>query len=143
MLAMASALVATTAVVQPSLAPAAETVVASVVEDLRAAEFLMDADSLQRHLAHSFTLVRGGARTSGAFAYTESFRRLRERKAQVRELTFDQRRVAVFGASAVVTYVVTKVWVDEGVRRSMKGWCTDVFELRDDGVWLLVHRHRP
>jgi len=141
MLATALLLAATA---EPALPPPApETVVAGLVEDLRTAELLLDADALQAHLAHSFTLVREGVRTSGSFAYLERLRRQRERKVQVRELRFDEQRIAVYGESAIASYVIDKRWVDGGRTRSSKGWCTDVFELREDGVWILVHRHRP
>lgn len=124
-------------------APAPETVVAALVEDLRNVELVLDADALQLHMAHSFTLIRNGMRTAGSFAYQEALRRQRERNVKVRDVTFSDRHVTVYGGSAIATYVINKVWVDSGRKRTMRGWCTDVFERRDDGVWLLVHRHRP
>jgi ketosteroid isomerase-like protein len=118
-------------------------VVAGVVEELRAAELILDADSLSRHLARSFTAIERGARVAGAFAYLEVMRHMGERRASVRQLSFDELRIDVYGASAVVTYRIRKVWNDRGARHQTQGWCTDVFERRDDGAWLLVHRHRP
>jgi ketosteroid isomerase-like protein len=69
-------------------------------------------------------------------------RRLRARKGKVTELRFDEVTVRVYGASAVATYRFTKNWADRGAQRQAAGWSSDVFERRDDGAWLLVHRHR-
>ena len=122
--------------------PVPEAVVGAVAEQLRMAEMLLDADAFSLHLAHSFTFIEDGARIAGAFAYLELIRHLRARKAEVKTLTWTDRRVDVFGASAVVTYRLDEVWVDRGTRHRRTGWCTDVYERRDDGAWLLVHRHR-
>jgi ketosteroid isomerase-like protein len=121
----------------------AEAVVAAVVEDLREAELVLDADALGEHLAYSFTLVDSDGRVTGSFAYLEPLRRLRERGGTVKELRFDSVMVRVFGASAVASYELHMVWTDGGVRHRLEGWASDVFEKRDDGAWILVHRHRP
>ncbi len=122
--------------------PAAESVVAGTVEELRKAELLLDADAMAPWLAHSFSFIEGSARVAGQFAYLESLRRARERGDTVRQLVFERVHVEVFGASAVATYRWAKRWKEGGTARSAEGWCTDVFELRDDGEWILVHRHR-
>jgi ketosteroid isomerase-like protein len=122
--------------------PAAESVVTGTVEELRKAEMLLDADAMAPWLAHSFSFIEGSARVAGQFAYLESLRRARERGDTVRHLTFEQLHVEVFGSSAVATYRWAKRWKEAGTLHSAEGWCTDVFELRDDGAWILVHRHR-
>jgi len=134
------------ALVPPSLAeegPSPEAVVAGVLEELRKAELVLDADALAGRLAYSFTLVTREGRVAGSFAYLEPLRRLRERGGVVKELRFDTSVVHVYGASAVASYEVHKAWTDQGVRRRQDGWSTDVFERRDDGEWMLVHRQRP
>jgi ketosteroid isomerase-like protein len=129
--------------VRPLPTPVPEAVVARTVEVLRGAELMLDGDELNSHLAASFTVIEDGARTAGRFAYVESLRSMRRRGAHVRSLSFDDERVDVYGASAVVTYNLHKSWTDGGRRSSRSGWSTDVFERREDGAWLLVHRHRP
>jgi hypothetical protein len=119
-----------------------EVAVSATLEELRKGELLLDADTLDGHLAASFTLIEGDRRVSGSFAYLESLRRLRERGAQVRELRFEQVVVRVYGASAIGSYRYVKSWKDAGARHTEEGWSSDVFELRDDGAWILVHRHR-
>jgi ketosteroid isomerase-like protein len=131
---------------EPPASPAdenAEAVVAGVVEDLRKAELVLDADELAARLAYSFTLVDREGRVSGSFAYLEPLRRLRERGGQVKELRFDTLMIHTYGSSAVATYELHLSWLDGGVRHRSQGWATDVFERRDDGAWILVHRHRP
>ena len=123
--------------------PSPEAVVTGVLEELRKAELVLDTDALSACLAFSFTVVDHEGRVSGSFAYLEPQRRLRERGGVVRELRYDMAVVHVFGASAVASYELHKSWVDQGVRRRQDGWSSDVFEKRDDGAWLLVHRHRP
>ena len=123
--------------------PNPETVVAGVLEELRKAELVLDADALGARLAYSFTVVGRDGRISGSFAYLEPQRRLRERGGIVKELRFEMAVVRVYGASAVASYELHKAWVDQGVRRRQDGWSSDVFERRDDGAWILVHRHRP
>ena len=127
----------------PSTDVNTEAVVAGLVEDLRKAELVLDADELANRLAYSFTLVDKDGRVSGSFAYLEPLRRLRERGGQVKELRFDLLMIHAYGASAVATYELHLSWVDAGVRHHTQGWATDVFERRDDGAWILVHRHRP
>lgn len=102
----------------------------------------LNVDALESNLAASFTVIGGGYRVSGSFAYVEPIRRLKERGGQVTELRFEQLGVRVYGASAVASYRYVKSWKDAGVRHTERGWCSDVFELRDDGAWILVHRHR-
>lgn len=120
----------------------AEGAVAATLEELRKGELFLDADAISPHLAASFTLIDGGTRVSGSFAFLEPIRRLREQRAEVKELRFDQTLVRVFGASAVATYRYVKTWREGGARRHEEGWSSDVFELRDDGEWILVLRHR-
>jgi ketosteroid isomerase-like protein len=134
---------ATQGVPVPPPDAAAEASVTSLVEDLRKAELLLDADEIADRLAYSFTVVDRDGRISGSFAYLEPLRRLRERGGQVKELRFDELMVRVYGASAVATYELHESWVDGGVRHRRDGWSSDVFERRDDGAWILVHRHRP
>jgi hypothetical protein len=119
----------------PVAAPGAEAMVMSTLEDLRKGELFLDASALEQGLAASFTLIEGGSRISGSFAYLEPIRRLRERR-------FEQTLVRVYGGSAVATYRYTKSWNETGVHHREQGWSSDVFELRDDGAWLLVLRHR-
>jgi hypothetical protein len=123
--------------------PSPEAVVAGVLEELRKAELVLDTDALATRLAFSFTVVDREGRVSGSFGYLEPQRRLRERGGVVREVRFDMAVVHVYGASAVASYELHRSWVDQGVRRRQDGWSSDVFEKRDDGAWVLVHRHRP
>ena len=126
----------------PVAAPGAETVVTSTLEELRKGELFLDASALERGLAASFTVIEEGSRISGSFAYLEPIRRLRERGVEVMELRFEQTLVRVYGGSAVATYRYAKTWNEGGVRHREQGWSSDVFELREDGVWLLILRHR-
>jgi ketosteroid isomerase-like protein len=126
----------------PVLDGAAESAVAVLLEDLRKAELLLAADTMAPMVAQSLTVVEGGVRLAGAFGYLEPMRRMRARKGRVVELRFDEVAVRVYGASAVATYRFAKNWVDQGAQRQSAGWSSDVFERRDDGAWLLVHRHR-
>ncbi len=123
-------------------APGPEAVVMAQLEELRKGELMLDAAALEPRLAASFTILEGGSRISGSFAYLEPIRRMRERGAEVRELRFEQILVRVYGGSAVATYRYAKTWSDAGVRHREQGWSSDVFELRQDGVWLLILRHR-
>jgi ketosteroid isomerase-like protein len=145
LLASLSLVAATQASQQPAppTADGAEAAVASLVEDLRKAELVLDADEIADRLAYSFSLVDKDGRVSGSFAYLEPLRRLRERGGEVKEVRFDDLMIRVYGASAVATYDLHETWVDGGVRHHQEGWSTDVFERRDDGVWILVHRQRP
>ncbi len=123
-------------------APEAEVAVEAALEELRKGELLLDADFLEPLVAHSLTVVEAGSRISGSFAFLETMRRLRQRKGEVHELQFEDVMVRAYGASAVASYRYHKVWVDGGARHREDGWCSDVFERRDDGAWILVHRHR-
>ncbi len=123
-------------------APPVEARVRSVVEDLRKAEMFLDADAMAEAMAHSFGFIEASGRVMGRFAYLEPLRRARERGDVVKELSYDRLRVEVFGASAVVTYHYVKRWRQGEQAQRAEGWCTDVFERRDDGAWVLVHRHR-
>lgn len=120
----------------------AEAAVSVLLQDLRKAELLLAADEMAPMVAQSLTVVEGGVRLGGAFGYLEPMRRLRARKGRVTELRFDEVTVRVYGASAVATYRFVKQWLDQGTQRQSAGWSSDVFERRDDGAWLLVHRHR-
>ena len=124
------------------VAPGAEAVVMSTLEELRKGELFLDANQLEQGVAASFTLIEEGTRISGSFAYLEPIRRLRERGGEVKDLRFEQTLVRVYGGSAVATYRYTKSWNEAGARHREQGWSSDVFELRDDGAWLLVLRHR-
>jgi hypothetical protein len=119
-----------------------EVAVSAALEELRKGELFLDADSLTDRVAASFTVIEGGYRVSGSFAYLEPIRRLRERGAQVRELRFEQLVVRVYGASAIASYRYVKNWKDAGARHTEEGWSSDIFELRDDGAWIMVHRQR-
>jgi hypothetical protein len=116
--------------------------VTAAVEELRKGELMLDADALGGMIAASFTQIDEGGRVSGSFAYLEPIRRLRERNGIVTNLRFDQLVVKVFGASAIASYRYSKDWTLLGVRHREEGWSSDVFELRSDGAWTLVHRHR-
>jgi hypothetical protein len=139
---LALALLQSPAHAHATAAPAQEAVVAATLEDLRKGELFLDASAIEPIIAASFTLIEDGARVSGSFAYLEPIRRLRERGGEVKELRFEQTLVQVFGASAVASYRFVKSWREGGVRHHEQGWSSDVFELRDDGAWILVHRHR-
>jgi hypothetical protein len=119
-----------------------EVAVSATLEELRKGELMLDADALAPHIAASLTVIEGGDRISGSFAFLEPIRRLRERSVEVRELRFDHLVVRVYGASAITSYRYTKVWNESGARHRQEGWSSDVFELRDDGAWILVHRQR-
>ncbi len=137
---VAQAAAATPPAVPPT--PAAEPRVAAALEEIRKAELFLDADALADQLAASFTLVENGTRVSGAFAFVEPVRRLRERDVRVTELTYDQVTIKVYGGSAIASYAYTRAWRDRRGRHRERGWSSDVFELRDDGRWIMVHRHR-
>lgn len=119
-----------------------ETGVSRTMEELRKAELMLDALSLEEMVAASLTVIEDGMRVSGSFAYLEPIRRMRERGSAVKALELDQLFVRIYGGSAIVTYRYAKRWSDQGARRQDKGWGTDVFERRTDGVWILVMRHR-
>ncbi|HPC83705.1 MAG TPA: nuclear transport factor 2 family protein [Thermoanaerobaculaceae bacterium] len=119
-----------------------ETAVARTLEELRKCELMLDALGLEEMVAASLTVVEDGMRVSGSFAYLEPIRRMRERGAVVKELQFQQPLVRIYGGSAIATYRYLKSWVDHGTRHRDQGWCTDVFERRTDGAWILVMRHR-
>jgi hypothetical protein len=112
------------------------------LEELRKGELVLDASTLDAMIAASFTIIEDDSRVSGAFAFLEPIRRMRERGAVVRELRFDMVNVRVFGGSAVATYRYRKTWKDQGNVHHQEGWASDVFEHRDDGAWILVLRHR-
>ena len=132
------------AMLQASLPPATEpeAAVASVLEELRKGELFLDAEQLAPHVAASFTMVDQGGRISGSFAFLEPIRRQRERGAEVKELAMEQTLIHVYGGSAIATYRYRKAWTEAGARHVEQGWSSDVFEKREDGAWLLIHRHR-
>ena len=140
--AAALALPQETAPPPPPPAPGAEAAVTAALEELRKAELVLDAAVLEQGMAASFTIIEEAGRISGSFGYLEPIRRLRERGGEVKELRFDQVLVRVYGGSAVATYRFVKSWVEGGTRHRAQGWSSDVFELRDDGAWILVLRHR-
>lgn len=132
------------AMLQPAAPPPIEpeAAVANVLEELRKGELFLDAEQLTPYVAASFTMVDKAGRISGSFAFLEPIRRQRERGAQVKELTLEQTLIRVYGGSAIATYHYREVWVEAGARRVEQGWSSDVFEKREDGAWLLIHRHR-
>ncbi|MFI5142553.1 MAG: nuclear transport factor 2 family protein [Thermoanaerobaculales bacterium] len=132
------------AMLQPAALPAAEpeAAVANVLEELRKGELFLDAEQLAPYVAASFTRVDKTGRISGSFAFLEPIRRQRERGTQVKELTLEQTLIQVYGGSAIATYHYRQVWVEAGARHLEQGWSSDVFEKREDGAWLLIHRHR-
>ncbi|HPW55613.1 MAG: nuclear transport factor 2 family protein [Thermoanaerobaculaceae bacterium] len=119
-----------------------ENAVVRALEELRKGELMLDASALEEMVAASLTVIEEGMRVSGSFAYVEPLRRMRERGSVVKELLFQQPFVRIYGGSAIATYRYLKTWVDEGVKSQEQGWCTDVFERRTDGAWILVMRHR-
>lgn len=119
-----------------------DTAVVRALEELRKGELMLDAMALEEMVAASLTVIEDGMRVSGSFAYVEPIRRMRERGSVVKELQFQQPFVRIYGGSAIATYRYLKTWVDQGARRKEQGWCTDVFERRTDGAWILVMRHR-
>jgi hypothetical protein len=119
-----------------------EAAVSAALEQVRKGELFLDADTLADSIAASFTLIESGSRISGSFAYLEPIRRVRERGGKVKELRFYDVAVRVYGASSVVSYRYSKTWSDGSTLHHEQGWSTDVFELRDDGAWILVHRQR-
>jgi len=127
---------------QPSPTPEPERLIAVALEDARKAEQFLDAEAMRELIAASFTSVEEGARLGGAFAFLEPLRRERSRGVVVHELAFQDVIIAVYGASAIASYTYVKGWRDGGRRHHSRGWCSDVFERRDDGAWILVHRHR-
>lgn len=127
---------------QPSPTPEPERLIAVALEDARKAEQFLDAEAMRELIAASFTSIEDGARLGGAFAFLEPLRRERSRGVLVHELTFEEVIINVYGASAIASYTYVKGWRDGGRRHHSRGWSSDVFERRDDGAWILVHRHR-
>ncbi|HNX51103.1 MAG TPA: hypothetical protein PLS53_18455 [Thermoanaerobaculaceae bacterium] len=113
-----------------------------MLEELRKSELMLDATGMDEMVAASLTVIEDGMRVAGSFAYLEPMRRMRERGGLVKELEFSQPFVKVYGGSGIATYRYARASVDQGVRHRDEGWCTDVFERRDDGAWILVMRHR-
>jgi ketosteroid isomerase-like protein len=131
------------AVTQEPVQQASPEVGATVaLEELRKAELMLDGEAFEPYLAASFTLVDQQTRLSGSFAYLEPIRRQRERGDTVKELRFETPMVHVFGTAAIISYHYVKTFTEAGGRRHEEGWSTDVFTRRDDGTWMLVHRHR-
>lgn len=113
-----------------------------MLEELRKSELMLDAAGMDEMVAASLTVIEDGMRVAGSFAYLEPMRRMRERGGLVKALEFSQPFVKVYGGSGIATYRYARSSVDQGVRHRDEGWCTDVFERRDDGAWILVMRHR-
>lgn len=131
-----------TASPQPYPTPEPERLIALVLEDTRKAEQFLDAEAMRELIAASFTSVEDNARVGGAFAFHETLRRERSRGVVVHELSFEDVVVRVYGASAIASYRYIKGWREGNKRHQTSGWSSDVFERRDDGAWILVHRHR-
>ena len=91
-----------------------------MLEDLRKAELLLDTTQLELLVAHSLVVVEGNARVAGSFAYLEPLRRMKERKGEVTRAEFRDTIVQVFGASAIATYRIDKVWKGRGTHLRMK-----------------------
>jgi ketosteroid isomerase-like protein len=127
---------------QAAPTPEPERLIAVALEDARKAEQFLDAAAMGELIAASFTSIEDGARLGGAFAFLEPLRRQRQRGVVVHELTFQDVSIRVYGASAIASYTFHKTWRDGGRRHQRRGWSSDVFERRDDGAWILVHRHR-
>ncbi len=124
----------------PALEPEAQ--VAHTLEELRKGEMLLDADHLAPLVAYSVTWVDGCRRLSGSFAFLEPLRRQRAAGVVVTRLLFEDVSIRVYGASAVVTYRFRRQVKGGREGGQQAGFVTDVFERREDGVWVLVHRHR-
>lgn len=120
----------------------AEVHVAQVLEEMRKGELLLDAEYLKPLVAYSLTVVNGCQRIAGQFAFLEPFRRLKAAGAVVQRLIFRDISIRVYGASAVVTYFYERQVKGGPHPGKENGFSTDVFEKRDDGAWILVHRHR-
>lgn len=127
---------------QPAPAMEPERRIALVLEEARKAEQFLDADTMAQILAASFASIEDGARLGGSFAFLEPLRRARAGGVVVHHLSFDELTIQVFGASAIASYTYAKKWRESGKIHQRRGWSSDVFELRDDGAWILVHRHR-
>lgn len=133
-------LLATLQTPTPELPPEAQ--VLQTLEELRKGEMFLDAKHLEPLVAYSMTLVEGCRRLSGRAAFLEPLRSLRNAGSVVTRFLFEDVQARVYGASAVVTYrFVRQVKGGPEAGRS-EGFSTDVFEKREDGVWILVHRHR-
>jgi len=126
----------------PGVGAEPEAQVAQALEELRKGEMFLDADHLEPLVAYSMTLVEGCQRLSGRFAFLEPVRRLRQAGAVISSLRFEQITVRVYGASAVVTYRYQKQVKGGPSPGRRSGFSTDVFQKREDGAWILVHRHR-
>ncbi|BCW93342.1 MAG: nuclear transport factor 2 family protein [Acidobacteriota bacterium] len=124
----------------PEVPPEAQ--VLQTLEELRKGEMFLDADHLEPLVAYSMTLVEGCRRLSGRAAFLEPLRSLREAGAVVTRLLFQEVNARVYGASAVVTYRFVRQVKGGPEAGKSEGFSTDVFEKREDGVWILVHRHR-
>ncbi|MGC8917607.1 MAG: nuclear transport factor 2 family protein [Thermoanaerobaculum sp.] len=124
----------------PAAAPEAQ--VLETLEELRKGEMLLDAEYLEPLVAYSMTLVEGCRRVSGRAAFIEPFKSLRASGAVVTRLTFRDITARVYGASAVVTYRYVRQVKGGPQPGTSEGFATDVFEKREDGAWILVHRHR-
>lgn len=119
-----------------------EAQVLETLEELRKGEMLLDAEYLEPLVAYSMTLVEGCRRVSGRAALIEPLKSLRASGAVVTRLTFRDITARVYGASAVVTYRYVRQVKGGPEPGTSEGFATDVFERRDDGAWILVHRHR-
>ncbi len=124
----------------PELPPEAH--VLQTLEELRKGEMFLDANHLQPWVAYSMTLVEGCHRVSGRAAFLEPLRSLRAAGSVVTRLLFQDVNVRIYGASAVVTYRFVRQLKGGPEAGKSEGFSTDVFEKRDDGLWILVHRHR-
>lgn len=119
-----------------------EAQVLQTLEELRKGEMFLDADHLEPLVAYSMTLVEGCRRVSGRAAFLEPLRSLRAAGSVVTRLLFQDVNARVYGGSAVVTYRFVRQVKGGPAAGKSDGFSTDVFETREDGVWILVHRHR-
>lgn len=133
-------LLATLQTPAPELPPEAQ--VLQTLEELRKGEMFLDADHLEPLVAYSMTLVEGCQRLSGRAAFLEPMRSLRAAGSVVTRLLFQDVNARVYGGSAVVTYRFVRQVKGGPEAGKSEGFSTDVFEKREDGAWILVHRHR-
>ncbi|MCX7894509.1 MAG: nuclear transport factor 2 family protein [Thermoanaerobaculum sp.] len=130
---------------QPTASPpgeAPEVLVAQALEELRKGEMLLDAGHLEPLVAYSLTVVEGCQRVAGRSAFLEPLRSRKSAGALVTRLVFQDVVVRVYGASAVATYRFVSHEKRGKATTKVEGFATDVFEKREDGAWILVHRHR-
>lgn len=78
--------------------------------------------------------------SSGAFRTREEMLQLFKRMTPPKNVEERNRRVQIYGTSAVVTVEFIAKGMDGGKPYSFRGRATDVWEL-EDGIWLCVAAH--